>query len=645
MSAATDTAPAKQSIWASAFGYLQRIGKALMVPVAILPAAGLLLGIGAGLQQETLTDIAPWLLNDTWVTISTVMKASGDIVFANLALIFAIGVAIGLANDAGVAALAATVGYLVFNVSISSLLGLTAEGIAGDTRYAMVLGIPSLQTGVFGGLAVGILAAWCYNRFFTIKLTPALGFFAGKRFVPIITAAMSLLLGALFIFIWPPIQEGINTFASEVVLANPVPGAFIFGLIERSLIPFGLHHVWYPIFWYEFGEYTSAAGDLVRGDQRIWFQELSDGRDQTNGLYPDFQAGTFMTGKYPFMMFGLPAAALAMYQSAKTHRRKVVAGLFFSAGLTSFLTGITEPIEFTFLFVAPLLFIIHAVFAGLSFMIMELLNIHIGLTFSGGLIDFLLFGVLPGRQPWWILVLVGLGFAVVYYFMFRFGIKLLDAKIPGREDDIEGVAAAGVGAAEAELTGSGGGTAVGTATATSTSTGAKLVAAFGGAGNIVNNDACITRLRIEVKDKTKVDKAALKSMGAAGVVEVGNNMQAIFGPKAESLKGEMETAIATGDVAPPPAAAPVAAPPVGASDDLPDTEAGKLIRAFGGKTNITSLDACITRLRIEVADKSKVDKAAIQKLGAAGVLEVGNNVQAIFGPRAEALKSEMQKLM
>ena len=651
MSAATDTTATKQSIGARAFGYLQRIGKALMVPVAILPAAGLLLGIGAGLQQETLTDIAPWLLNDTWVTISTVMKASGDIVFANLPLIFAIGVAIGLANDAGVAALAATVGYLVFNVSISSLLGLTADGIAGDTRYAMVLGIPSLQTGVFGGLAVGILAAWAYNRFFTIKLTPALGFFAGKRFVPIATAALSLLLGALFIFIWPPIQEGINTFATEVVLANPVPGAFVFGLIERSLIPFGLHHVWYPIFWYEFGEYTSAAGDLVRGDQRIWFAQLADGANQVptedakgNLIeYPDFSAGTFMTGKYPFMMFGLPAAALAMYQSAKTHRRKVVAGLFFSAGLTSFLTGITEPIEFTFLFVAPLLFIIHAVFAGLSFMIMEILNIHIGLTFSGGLIDFLLFGVLPGRQPWWILVLVGLGFSVVYYFLFRFGIKFLDAKIPGREDDIEDqideVAAASIPAAEAEM--AGGGAAV--ATATATSTGAKLVAAFGGADNIVNNDACITRLRIEVRDKSKVDKAALKAMGAAGVVEVGNNMQAIFGPKAESLKGEMEKAIASGDVA-PPAAAPAPAAPA-AADDLPDTEAGKLVRAFGGKGNIKNLDACITRLRIEVVDKSKVDKAAIQKLGAAGVVEVGNNVQAIFGPRADALKSEMQKLM
>jgi len=640
MSTATATAPQKQSIWATAFGYLQRIGRALMVPVAILPAAGLLLGIGAGLQQETLTDIAPWLLSDFWVTVSTVMKASGDIVFANLALIFAIGVAIGLANDAGVAALAATVGYLVFNVSISSLLGLTPDDVAGSTEYANVLGIPSLQTGVFGGLAVGILAAWVYNRFFTIKLTPALGFFAGKRFVPIATAAFSLLLGALFIFIWPPIQSGINTFASEVVLANPIPGAFIFGLIERSLIPFGLHHVWYPIFWYEFGEYTTAAGDLVRGDQRIWFAELADGRDQTNGLYPDFQSGTFMTGKYPFMMFGLPAAAFAMYQSAKTHRRKVVAGLFFSAGLTSFLTGITEPIEFTFLFVAPLLFVIHAVFAGLSFMIMEILNIHIGLTFSGGLIDFFLFGILPGRQPWWILVLVGLGFAVVYYFLFLFGIRLLDAKIPGREDEIEEVAAAGVPAAEAELAQRG------APPAAPGDMGPALVAAFGGGDNIKNLDACITRLRIEVADKTMVDKDALKRIGAAGVVEVGNNMQAIFGPKAESLKGEMEQAIASGAVVTAAPAAPAPAPaaaPVG--DGLPDTEAGNLIRAFGGKDNIVNLDACITRLRIEVADRSKVNKAAIQKLGAAGVLEVGNNVQAIFGPRADALKSDMQKLM
>jgi glucose-specific phosphotransferase system IIBC component len=640
---ATASTQVKPSWGSRAFGYLQRIGKALMVPVAILPAAGLLLGIGAGLQQPTLTEIAPWLTSDGWVLVSTVMKASGDIVFANLGLIFGIGVAIGLAGDAGVAALAAAVGFLIYNVSISTLLQLTPQDVVDDPgRYAVVLGIPTLQTGVFGGLVIGVTAAWAYNRFFTIKLTPALGFFAGKRFVPIVTAALALLIGAATIVIWPPLQDGINAFARDVVLANPVPGAFVFGLIERSLIPFGLHHTWYPIFWYQFGEYTTAAGDVVIGDQTIWFAQLADGVNQVptenaSGQlveYPDFTAGTFMTGKYPFMMFGLPAAALAMYHTAKTHRRKVVAGLFFSAALTSFLTGITEPIEFTFLFVAPLLFVIHAVLAGISFMLMEIMNIHIGLSFSGGLIDFLLFGVLPGRQEWWLLILVGLGFAVVYYFLFRFGIRLLDAKIPGREDDIEETAAAGVPAAEAELA----------APAAPTDTGAALVAAFGGADNIVSNEACITRLRIEVRDKTKVDKDALKGMGAAGVVEVGNNMQAIFGPKAESLKEEMSQAIASGTTV-ATAAPPGPAAPPSAADELPDTEAGRLVRAFGGRDNIVTLDACITRLRIEVADTSKVDKATIQKLGAAGVVEVGNNVQAIFGPRADALKSEMQKLM
>jgi glucose PTS system EIICBA or EIICB component len=655
MSSATEAAPAKQSVWSKAFGYLQRIGKALMVPVAILPAAGLLLGVGAGLQQPTLTSIAPWLTNDFWVTVATVMQASGDVVFANLALIFAIGVAIGLANDAGVAALAATVGYLIFNVSINTLLGLTPQDVVDDPgRYATILGTPTLQTGVFGGLVIGITAAWAYNRFFTIKLTPALGFFAGKRFVPIITAALSLLIGAATIVVWPPIQDAINSFASNVVLANPVPGAFVFGLVERSLIPFGLHHAWYPIFWYQFGEYTTAAGDVVIGDQRIWFAQLADGVNQVpteNAQgelveYPDFTAGTYMTGKYPFMMFGLPAAALAMYHSAKTHRRKVVAGLFFSAALTSFLTGITEPIEFTFLFVAPLLFVIHAFFAGLSFMIMELMNIHIAVSFSGGLIDFFLFGILPGRQRWWLVILVGLGFAVVYYFVFRVGIRLLDAKIPGREDDTGDEAAEMLdttGAVEQDRAASAGG--VATAVAAPPTMGGKLVQAFGGSDNIKNLDACITRLRIEVNDKSKVDKAAIQKLGAAGVLEVGNNVQAIFGPKAEGLKGEMREAMdagpmeAAGAAAPPPAAA---AP---AGDDLPDTEAGKLVRAFGGKGNIKNLDACITRLRIEVNDKSKVDKAAIQKLGAAGVLEVGNNVQAIFGPRAEALKTEMAKLM
>jgi PTS system D-glucosamine-specific IIC component len=647
MSTTAVAAPPKPSLGSRAFGFFQRMGRALMVPVAILPAAGLLLGIGAGLQQPSLTEIAPWLTNDFWVLVSTVMKNAGDIVFANLGLIFGIGVAIGLAADAGVAALAATVGYLIFNVSIETVLGLTPEDVVSDpTRYASVLGIPTLQTGVFGGLAIGILAAWAYNRFFRITLPTALGFFAGKRFVPIVTAALSLLVGVAFTLFWPPIQDGINAFANDVVLANPVPGAFVFGLVERALIPFGLHHTWYPIFWYQFGEYTTAAGDVVIGDQRIWFAQLADGANQvpTENYagevveYPDFSAGTFMTGKYPFMMFGLPAAAFAMYLTAKSHRRKVVAGLFFSAALTSFLTGITEPIEFTFLFVAPLLFAIHAVYAGISFMLMEILNVHIGLSFSGGLIDFLLFGVLPGRQAWWLAVLVGLGFSVVYFLTFYFGIKWLDAKIPGREDDIDDAAAAGVPAAEQEM-------AATRQAPADDSMGAQLVAAFGGADNIVSNDACITRLRIEVRDPGKVDKDRLKALGAAGVVEVGNNMQAIFGPKAESLKGEMATAMAGGAVATAVAPAASAAEPEASGDGLPDTEAGRLIRAFGGKANIVNLDACITRLRIEVADPSKVDKPAIQKLGAAGVMEVGNNMQAIFGPRADALKSEMQKLM
>jgi PTS system D-glucosamine-specific IIC component len=544
MSGAEVTAPARGSLGSRAFGFLQRMGRALMVPVAILPAAGLLLGIGVGLQQPTLVEIAPWLGGDGWVLVSTVMTNAGSIVFANLGLLFGIGVAIGLAGDAGVAGLAAAVGYLVFHVSIQTLLGLTPQDVVEDpSRYTIVLGIPTLQTGIVGGLAIGILAAWAYRRFSGLTLPLALGFFAGKRFVPIVTAALSLVVGALFALLWPPVEDAIDAFARDVVLANPVPGAFVFGLVERALIPFGLHHTWYPIFWYQFGEYTNAAGNVVIGDQRIWFAQLADGPNQVPTLdasgelveYPDFTAGTFMTGKYPFMMFGLPAAALAMYLTATTHRRKVVAGLFFSAALTSFLTGITEPLEFTFLFVAPLLFVVHAVYAGLSFMLMEALDIHIGLSFSGGLIDFLLFGVLPGRQPWWLLGLVGLGFAVLYFVTFYLGIRWLDAKIPGRDDADDADAQPSAGTAGLAL--------VEPAPGAAAPTGAALVTAFGGAGNIVSLDACITRLRIEVRDPAEVDEAALMALGAAGVVRVGSNVQAVFGPAADALRSEMQKAM------------------------------------------------------------------------------------------------------
>jgi PTS system D-glucosamine-specific IIC component len=632
----------------SAFGFLQRIGKALMVPVAILPAAGLLLGIGAGLQQPTLTDRAPWLLNDGVKLITDTMKGCGDIVFGNLPLIFAIGVAIGLTNDAGVAALAATVGWLITNTSMGIFKGITAadvtacptgtkEAIEGlcvlsvDPAYARVVGIPTLQTGVFGGIFVGAVAAWAYNRFYKISLPPYLGFFAGKRFVPIATAASCLLLGIALTFIWPPIGNAIQSGSKAMESASPPLAAFVFGLVERSLIPFGLHHIWYSPFWFEFGEYTNAAGAVIRGDQRIFFAQLNDGAAMTPTMnssgelvsYPGFTGGTYLTGKFPFMMFGLPAAALAMLHCAKPHKRELAAGILLSAGLTAFLTGITEPIEFSFLFVAPALFAVHAVFAGLSFMIMQILDVQVGLTFSGGLIDFLLFGPLPNREAWWWVLIVGAALVPIYYFMFRFAVTKFDLKTPGREDDVEeGATVAGGGHVDEATLAHG------------------VLAAFGGKKNIKNLDACITRLRIEVYDKDAVDVDLLKSLGAAGVVEVGNNMQAIFGPKADTLKTEIAEIMASG-------AEPKAVATATVDDGLPpgDTMAHKLVRAFGGKANIKNLDACITRLRIEVYDKNKVDKAALKALGAAGVVEVGNNMQAIFGPKADALKSEMIDLI
>ncbi len=368
-----------------AFGTLQKVGKALMLPVAILPAAGILLAFGNALQNPALIEKIP-ALETGWVEmVAKVMEQSGGIVFANLPLLFAVGVAVGLAGGEGVAGLAAIIGYLVMNVTMSVILGVTADQIGTDPSFANVLGIPTLQTGVFGGIIVGILAAYMYNKYFNIELPSYLGFFAGKRFVPIVTAASALILGIAMTWLWPPVQHGLNAFSHNMIDANRTLAAFIFGVIERALIPFGLHHIFYSPFWFEFGQYVNKAGELVRGDQRIFFEQIKDGAELT--------AGTFMTGKFPFMMFGLPAAALAIYHEARPENKKVVAGIMASAALTSFLTGITEPIEFSFLFVAPALFAIHTIFAGLSFMLMHILNVKIGMTFSGGVIDYLLFGV------------------------------------------------------------------------------------------------------------------------------------------------------------------------------------------------------------------------------------------------------------
>lgn len=495
----------------NAFGVLQKVGRALMLPVALLPAAGILLALGAALRNPTLIELAPFLENDIIELVASVMQNAGDIVFGNLPLLFAVGVAVGLAGGDGVAGLAAIIGYLIMNVTMGTVAGVTAEDIDGVV-YARVLGIPTLVTGVFGGIIVGIIAAALYNKFFNIELPSYLGFFAGKRFVPIITAATAVLLGLAMLVIWPPIQSGLNTFSHNMVHANLTVSAFIFGVIERALIPFGLHHIFYSPFWFEFGEYVSKAGEVVRGDQRIFMAQIRDN-------VQDLTAGTFMTGKFPFMMFGLPAAALAIYQEAKPERKVIVGGLMLSAGLTTFLTGITEPIEFSFLFVAPLLFGIHTIFAGLSFMTMHLLDVKIGMTFSGGLIDYILFGLINPQTNAWLVIPVGLVFAVIYYFGFRFAIRKFNLMTPGREEVVE--EEVGTVSKPGDLA-------------------HDILEAMGGKQNISHLDACITRLRVTVNDIKHVNKDKLKKLGAAGVLEVGNNVQAIFGPRSETIKGQMK---------------------------------------------------------------------------------------------------------
>ncbi|MBI6874969.1 glucose-specific PTS transporter subunit IIBC [Clostridium aciditolerans] len=511
----------------SIFGKLQQIGKALMLPVAILPAAGILLAFGNMFQNPAFLSHASFLNNHAFQTFAKVMEQSGDIVFGNLALLFAVGVAVGLAEGEGVAGLAAIVGFLIMNKTLGIVAGVTPEVLAThNPAYTSVLGIPSLQTGVFGGIIMGVVAAQLYKKYYNIELPSYLGFFAGKRFVPIVTAVAAIAIGIMLVFVWPPIQYGLNAFSHNMIDANPTLAAFVFGVIERSLIPFGLHHIFYNPFWYQFGEYVSkATGMVVNGDQTIFMAQLKDFTQfgvLSNGA-THFTAGTFTTGKFPFMMFGLPAAALAMYHEAKPGKKALAAGILASAALTSFLTGITEPIEFAFLFVAPVLFGIHCIFAGLSFMTMQLLNVKIGMTFSGGLIDYILFGVIPNRTAWWLVIPVGLVFAVIYYFGFRFAIRKWDLKTPGREDDVEETSTANVGNAELP---------------------AAILKALGGKENITNLDACITRLRVSVNDIKNVDKAELKKLGAAGVMEVGNNIQAIFGGKSDQLKSQIKDIMA-----------------------------------------------------------------------------------------------------
>lgn len=541
---------------------LQKIGKAIMLPIAALPIAGILLGVGGALLGIAGLENAPAVyqplmafVNIPFVTaLLTIMKDVGDIIFGNLPILFAVGVAVGLANkDKGTAALASVFGFVVMNQVISTMLvlGLTQLGVVtpdnvGDyaTYVTTNVGIFTLNMSVFGGIITGIITGILHNKYHTIQLPPALGFFAGSRFVPIVTSLAMAVVGAILAFVWPVVQNGISALSEVVKNAGPA-GTFLFGVIERALIPFGLHHVFYTPFWY--GSFVNAdvlvngAWETIAGANTAYFTQLSN---MTSLVGADAEtmsrivSGTtrFMTGKFPFMMFGLPAAAYAMYKQAKPSKKKVVGSLLASAAFTAALTGITEPIEFTFLFVAPALYGVHCLLAGLSFMLMDILSVFIGMTFSGGVIDFSLFGLLPAGAGvptnWLRLILVGLVYAVVYYFLFSFLIKKFNLKTPGREED------------EAE-----------TKLYTKADYNAKkeagksdeikekapeVLAALGGADNIVSVDACITRLRVEVKNKGIVDKAKLKSLGASGVVEVGNGVQAIFGAKADPYKNEIK---------------------------------------------------------------------------------------------------------
>lgn len=494
------------------FGILQRIGKSLTLPVALLPAAGLLMGIGILLQNVNVVESIPILSNSNIQLIADIMSSSGNIIFINLPLIFAVGIAIGMSKGEGVAALGAIIGFLIMNVTIGKILHINQSDITGNITYTNVLGIATIQTGVFGGILIGLVASYIYQKFHNIELPDFLGFFSGKRSVPIITAVAGLLVGIIMVQVWPPIQNYILEFSRKIINSNVTLSALVFGTVERALIPFGLHHIWYTPFWYQFGEYTNLAGDLIIGDQSIFFEQLKDGVKLT--------AGTFMTGKYPFMMFGLPAAALAMYHEAYENNKKKVFGILFSAALTSFLTGITEPIEFMFLFLAPALFAIHCIFAGLSFMIMEILKVRIGVTFSGGLIDFILLGVLPNRTNWILVIIVGLIFAIIYYIGFRFIIRKLNLKTPGREEDSE----IEIDFSDGELA-------------------KKIIIALGGAKNIKYLDACITRIRVTVKDSNLVNRSRIKSLGAIDLMIIGDNIQAIFGPNSDILKEQIKDII------------------------------------------------------------------------------------------------------
>lgn len=689
-----------KSTWDSSFGALQKIGKALMLPVSVLPVAGILLGVGASIAGAD--NLAPWLIK-----IGEIMSASGGAVFTILPLIFAIGVVLGFTDNDGVAAMAATVGYfvLVAALGVMGLLSIawmapaeplkitggdgqavhveydgehqrficldavgktlekirtdeidgnaiTCDGVtvpfnvqeAGEGGGALALydagsgemvpfprarsraeikkifGIESIDTGVFGGILIGLIAAWLFNRYYRIQLPPYLGFFAGKRFVPIVVSFAAIALAAVLAIVWPPIGGAIRDFGDWAAYGNPAMAVTVYGVVERMLLPFGLHHIWNVPFFFEVGTYVNPeTGETVHGVLSRFFAG-------------DYEAA-ILGGGFVFKMFGLPAAALAIYHTAKPENKARIGGIMASAALTAFLTGITEPLEFAFLFVAPVLYIVHALLVGLAFLATYLLDARLGYAFSHGFIDYALYYV-NNIRPWIILIL-GPIFALVYYGVFRVLIVKLDLKTPGRDEE-----AADMSEVKAEVAGE---------------FTKELVLGFGGKSNIKGLDACITRLRIEVADMDKANPEKLKALGAAGVLVVGKSMQAIFGPQSENLMTDMKEYLKTaGEEAELAEGAAVAQVRYKADDLRPRArdprapeKARAILASLGGSGNVQQAEACAeTRLRVTLEDVGQLDEAGLDQAGVQGIMRLeGGVMHLLVGLNADQYAAEMHAAM
>ena len=537
------------------FGVLQRVGRSFMLPIAVLPVAGLLLGIGSSFTNET--TIATYGLqgilgNGTILhALLMIMSKAGNVIFDNLPIIFAVGVAIGMAKaEKEVAALSAMISFFVMHASINAVLLLAGKVLADGTiapdvlegTIASVCGIQTLQMGVFGGILVGLGVAALHNRFYKIELPNALSFFGGSRFVPIISTITYVGIGILMYFIWPAVQNGIFALGG-LVTGTGYFGTLIFGIIKRALIPFGLHQVFYMPFWQTaVGGTMMVDGNLIQGGQNIFFAQLAS----SDVTHFSADATRYFSGEFIFMIFGLPGAALAMYRCAKPEKKKAAGGLLLSAALACMFTGITEPIEFSFLFVAPMLFAVQVILAGSAYMVAHILNIAVGLTFSGGLLDLVIFGVLQGnaKTSWLRIIPAGIVYFLLYYFLFSFLIKKFDLKTPGREDDDEETKLYTKADVNARRTEAKEGESGSQAENSKDSRSAAIVMGMGGRNNITSVDCCATRLRCSIADSSLVDEKLLKSTGAVGVIVKGQGIQIIYGPQVTVIKSELEAYLA-----------------------------------------------------------------------------------------------------